>query len=46
MVDLTNSDEINKFEKNAEKEIGKGIEDSVKEIQEVGADVFGFGEEF
>jgi len=45
-VDLTNPNEITKLEKEHEKDIRKTTEDNVKEIQEMGVDLFGFGDEF
>lgn len=45
-VNLTDSREISKLEKMIEGTIQTKTEDSVKEIQEMKADLFGFGEEF
>ncbi|KPH74540.1 hypothetical protein AFL42_09965 [Oceanobacillus caeni] len=45
-VDLTDPNEITKLEKKHEKDIEKTTRDSIKEIQEMGVDLFGFGEKF
>ncbi len=46
VLDLTDSTEITRLQKKVEKDLGKLMEESVKGIQEMGTDIFGFGEEF
>lgn len=44
-IDLTSPEEITKLEKKAEKVVKQRLENSIKEIQAMGSDLFGFGNE-